>query len=99
MQMLLLVFLLVFVSVASAATTPVKQFSGATFGEMAEQQDWNITLRGSGNLTHNGWYSTTFTSRAFTKCEISLMIYIVSDKKLHVFLTLKLEVLFCSGKI
>ena len=53
--MLLLVFLLVFVSVASAATTPVKQFSGATFGEMAEQQDWNITLRGSGNLTNNGF--------------------------------------------
>ena len=36
-------------------TTPVKQFSGATFGEMAEQQDWNISLHGPGNLKYIGF--------------------------------------------
>ena len=38
------------------STIPVKQFSGAVFGTMVEQQDWNITLQGTGNLTKDGFH-------------------------------------------
>ena len=37
-------------------TTPVKQFSGAAFGTMSEQHDWNIDLQGNGSLTNDGFH-------------------------------------------
>lgn len=36
-------------------TEPVKQFSGATFGNMMEQQNWNFGLYGHGNLINDGF--------------------------------------------
>lgn len=40
---------------SKTGSIPVKQFSGAKFGEMTEQQDWNLKFFGPGSLKYNGF--------------------------------------------